>query len=156
MSNASKLLWRAFDLPALVSFLRAEDVQLEREPESANGHFGKGQYFYESIQKALENTLVHRALAKRDLLDPLAPGSAPDWNQTALDSEFLFHTAQVAGREEAVPRLTTNVFFVLFEVATGNEFANASYLFLKELPLGFHSAKMEGKYQPRAERRDER
>jgi hypothetical protein len=51
-------------------------------------------------------------------------------------------------KDIVLPRLFTNIFFVLFEVATGIEFENSNYLFLKELPLGFHSVKNSGKFQP--------
>ena len=47
-----------------------------------------------------------------------------------------------------LPRIESNIFFILFEVATGKEFNNSNYLFLKELPLGYHSVKMNGKHQP--------
>lgn len=66
-----------------------------------------------------------------------------------LDSKFLLTSLKLGEQQEVVvPRLATNVFFVLFEVATGIEFENSNYLFLKELPLGFHSVKIQGKFRP--------
>jgi hypothetical protein len=66
-----------------------------------------------------------------------------------LDSKFLLTSYKEQEKEIVLPRLVTNVFFVLFEVATGVEFQNSNYLFLKELPLGFHSVKMNGRIQPK-------
>lgn len=142
MHNRRKLLWRAFDLPALAPLLAGESLQLEAEPERGEGLFGKGLYFYESVQKALENTLVHRALSKRGLIE--ATQAEPrEWGSVALETNFLMSGA---GEGQApVPHLAHNVFFVLFEVATGAEFLNANPLFLKELPLGSHSVKIPGK-----------
>lgn len=152
---------------------------MENEPESANGFFGKGIYFYESIQKAIENTFVYKNLAKRDLLESMENGQnpgknngknsendarnnlknsscAPEWNQISLETEFLMTEIQLNNSQVAVPRLGTNLFFVLFDVATGKEFNNENYLFLNELPLGFHSAKMDGKFQPNSIQKNER
>jgi hypothetical protein len=67
--NQRKLLWKAFDLPGLISFLNGDKIQLESEPDSGNGFFGKGAYFYESIQKALESTLVYSMLQKKGYLE---------------------------------------------------------------------------------------
>ena len=41
---------------------------MESEPDTGNGFSGKGAYFYESIQKALESTLVYSMLQKKRLL----------------------------------------------------------------------------------------
>ena len=46
-------------------------MQLESEPESGSGLFGRGVYFYESVQKALEHTLVFKTMRKKEIVDQL-------------------------------------------------------------------------------------
>lgn len=64
-----KLLWKAFDLVDLARVLSGEKLIQENSPQNAEGFLGNGVYFYDSVQKAIEQTLTYQTLNKRDLLD---------------------------------------------------------------------------------------
>ena len=150
-----RLLFKAFDSASLLSFLNGDRVFLENQPESSSGFFGPGIYFYDNVQKAVEQTLVYKTLLKNDLvqveelLDEAKNGNQGKNVQTFLETNKMFKRCELGNNiPTLVPDLYQNLFLVVFEVATGREYLNKQFLCLKELPLGFHSVITPGRYKP--------